>query len=137
MWRKKNINADYLMKELSFNATGSSGPGGQHVNRVNTKVNLRFDIVNSVLLTNDEKQLILNRLSSKITGRGFLRLSAQAERSQLMNKQAVIQKFNILLEKAFFVKKKRKATRPSKSAIQKRLDDKKILSEKKMQRKNI
>ncbi len=137
MGQQKRIDADYLWKELRFSATGSSGPGGQHVNRVNTKVNLRFDIVNSVLLSDDEKQLILKKLSSKISGKGVLRLSAQAHRSQIMNKQAVILKLNILLEKAFFTKKKRKATRPSKSAIQKRLDDKKKLSEKKKMRKDM
>jgi len=137
MGQQKRIDADYLWKELRFSATGSSGPGGQHVNRVNTKVNLRFDIVNSVLLSDDEKQLILKKLTSKISGKGVLRLSAQAHRSQIMNKQAVILKLNILLEKAFFIKKKRKATRPSKSAIQKRLDDKKKLSEKKKMRKDM
>ncbi|MCH7514992.1 MAG: aminoacyl-tRNA hydrolase [Bacteroidetes bacterium] len=137
MGHQKKIDANYLWKELVFSATGSSGPGGQHVNRVNTKVNLRFDIVNSGLLSEEEKQLILKKLASKITGKGVIILSAQAERSQLMNKEAVTQKLNELLEKAFFIKKKRKPTRPSKSAIQKRLDDKKKLAEKKMMRKNM
>ena len=123
-----------LYHELDFNASWSSGPGGQNVNKVNSKISLKFDVVRSQILTEEERTTILNKLSSHLTKDGILILSSQEKRSQLENKQAVLRKFESLMIKAFEKKKIRKASKPSKAAVQKRITGKKILSEKKQWR---
>lgn len=120
-----------LDKEISFSVSRSSGPGGQNVNKVNSKVTLKFDVRNSVLLSEAEKEILLNRLAPQLTIDGMLILVSQDSRSQLENKQAVLQKFNRVLAKAFEKKKVRKPTKPSKSAVQSRVNKKKLHSEKK------
>ena len=129
-------NKDFY-KELIFTTSRSSGPGGQSVNKVNTKVTLRFDVANSETLNDAEKETVLDKLAIKITREGVLILSAQDNRSQMMNKEAVLLKFNRLLEKAFVKKKRRKATKPSYAAVKKRLNEKKMHSEKKKWRQNL
>jgi len=123
--------------ELIFTASRSSGPGGQHVNKVSTKVELRFDVVNSTLLKPAEKALILEKLAKKITLDGVLIIVSQSERSQLRNKEKSIVKFYFLIAKTLAPKKKRKATRPSASSIEKRLENKRLTSEKKIFRRGI
>lgn len=123
--------------EMEFAATKSSGPGGQNVNKVNTKIALRFNITESVLLSAEEKVLLLKKLKSKLTMDGVLIIDAQEKRSQLQNKAIAIQKFCELLTKAFTKKKKRIATKPSKAAKKKRLESKKQQSEKKANRKKL
>ncbi|HEY0653147.1 MAG TPA: alternative ribosome rescue aminoacyl-tRNA hydrolase ArfB [Chryseosolibacter sp.] len=125
------LNATLLASELDFSTSRSSGPGGQNVNKVNTKVTLKFNVNESAVLTQEEKQIILQKLHSRITTEGVLLLTSQDKRSQLENKDAVIQKFNLLIRKAFERKKARKATKPSKNAVQKRIQSKKQHSEKK------
>lgn len=125
------LNANKLKGELEFTASRSEGPGGQNVNKVNSKITLRWDIPNSPTLTEEEKHIISGKLSSFITKDGILVLSAQDNRSQLQNKEAVLMKLDHLLQKAFAVKKQRKATKPSKSASAERLKKKKQHSEKK------
>ncbi len=120
--------------EFIFSAARSSGAGGQNVNKVNTKVELRFHVNNSLLLSDQEKSLIQQKLSNYITAEGFLILRSQKERSQLMNKELTIEKFYNLLRKALTPRKKRKATKPTGSSIEKRLEAKRIASEKKNQR---
>jgi len=120
-----------LVAELVFTTARSSGPGGQNVNKVNSKVMLKFDVTNSLLLSDEQKQVLLKKLASKITREGILTLTAQDKRSQLENKEAVIQKFNQLLTKAFTPTKKRKATKPTKASKQARMKSKKQHSEKK------
>jgi len=120
-----------LGKELNFSVSRSSGPGGQNVNKVNSKVTLKFDIANSLVLTPEEKETIIRKLATKLTTERVLILSAQESRSQLENKEAVILKFEKLLTKAFEKRKARKATKPSKGAVQKRITKKKHHSEKK------
>ena len=137
MNQQYKIRAEDLSKELTFSASKSSGPGGQHVNKVNTKVTLRFDVAHSEFLSQDEKEIIVKKLASKITNEGVLALSAQSSRSQLKNKEEVIQKLDRLLIKAFAKRKVRKPTKPTHSAVRKRLEDKKKLGEKKKLRKNI
>jgi len=120
-----------LGRELEFTTSRSSGPGGQNVNKVNTKVTLRFDVSGSQALTVDEKEILLRKLASRLTNVGVLILSSQDKRSQLQNKEGVIAKFEVLVAKSFRKKKVRKATKPSKSAVEKRITQKKHRSEKK------
>ena len=100
--------------ELTFSASRSSGPGGQNVNKVNTRVELRFNIEASGLLNNDEKDLIHKKLKNKINAQGELVVSAQRSRSQLQNKEAAAEKFYKLLEKALTPRKKRAIIYPLK-----------------------
>jgi ribosome-associated protein len=125
------LTAALLNRELIFSASRSSGPGGQNVNKVNTKITLKFDVIHSEILTEDEKGIILKKLASQITKEGVLVLAAQDKRSQLENKEAAILKFDKLMVKAFEKKKIRRASKPSKTAIQKRITNKKQRSEKK------
>jgi ribosome-associated protein len=127
----RKITADLLGNELVFTSSRSSGPGGQNVNKVNSKVTLQFDVNNSEILTQEEKDTISRKLSSRITREGILMLTAQAKRSQLQNKETVILKFEKLLAKALEKKKVRKATKPPKGSVQDRIKKKKQLSEKK------
>jgi ribosome-associated protein len=131
------LNAARLNRELEFTASRSEGPGGQNVNKVNSKITLRWDITNSQLISDDEKTKLKEKLSSFLTKDGVLMLSAQDKRSQLQNKEAVMVKLDALLAKAFEVKKKRKPTKPSKSAKAERLKKKKLVSEKKKWRRDI
>jgi ribosome-associated protein len=121
----EKIRKKDLTQECLFTASKSSGAGGQNVNKVNTKVTLRFDVIHSELLDEEEKGTITCKLRSKLSGEGMLLISAQSHRSQLQNKEAAIVKFNQLIEKAFTFRKKRKASKPSKAAVRKRLQSEK------------
>lgn len=126
-----------ITTELEFIASKSGGPGGQNVNKVNSKVSLRFNVQDSALLNDDEKTIISDKLSSRISTDGILIVSSQNKRTQLQNKEAAIIKFNQLMGKAFSRKKARKATKPTKSSVKKRLNNKKMHSEKKQMRRNL
>jgi ribosome-associated protein len=126
-----------LKHELEFSVSRSSGPGGQNVNKVNSKVTIKFDVINSQVISSEEKEILLKKLSTKLTTDGVLLLSAQENRSQLENKEVVLQKLEKLLTKSFEKKKARKATKPSKGAVQKRIRSKKQLSEKKQWRQKL
>ncbi len=128
---------DRILKELRFTSARSGGPGGQSVNKVNTKIILRWEVANSRVLDSTQKERLLKKLVGKINNEGILVLSADAERSQLKNKQAVIMKLQALVDKALIRKKKRKPTKPGKAAREKRLSNKKMLSEKKQMRRGI
>jgi ribosome-associated protein len=129
------VNASLLFNELNFTASRSGGPGGQNVNKVNSKITLKFDVVHSRILGEEEKASILKNLSTHLTNDGVLLLSSQDKRSQLENKEDVIRKFEKLMAKAFAKKKIRKATKPSKSAVAKRMTSKKLQAEKKKWRR--
>lgn len=133
----RKLTNELLGSEIVFTTSRSSGPGGQNVNKVNSKVTLKFDVTYSTLLTEDEKAILLSKLSRHLTKEGVLLLTAQDKRSQLENKEAVLLKFDRLLAKAFEKKKVRKSTKPSKGAIQKRIKSKKELSEKKKWRQKL
>ncbi len=120
--------------ELVFSASRSSGPGGQNVNKVSTKMELRFHVVNSALLSEDEKKLLMEKLGSRINKEGELVMVSQSERTQLKNKETVIEKFYNLLTKALKPRKKRKPTRPTAAAREKRLEGKRMNAQKKEQR---
>jgi ribosome-associated protein len=132
-----SISLENLLKEVSFKAVRSGGKGGQNVNKVSTKVELTFDVVNSNFLSDEQKEIILKRLSSKISDEGILRLTADSERSQFSNKEIVSEKFLSRIEKALTPKKKRVASKPSKASKEERLKLKKETSEKKESRKKI
>jgi ribosome-associated protein len=120
-----------ILSELSFTTSRSSGPGGQNVNKVNSKVTLQWNVPQSTVLTEEEKAIIEHKLASHITKEGLLQLTSQEARSQLQNKEAVVLKLERLLTKAFTKKKTRKPTKPSKAAKQKRILQKKLRGEKK------
>ena len=122
-------------KEFYFSTSRSTGPGGQNVNKVNSKVELRFDIYNSIILTQEEKQILLSKTSQHLTNIGELLFISQTSRSQFTNKETTIEKFYSYLVQALTPQKKRKPTRPSKNSIEKRLTKKRILSEIKHRRK--
>jgi ribosome-associated protein len=117
-----------LSTEFLFATSRSSGPGGQNVNKVNSKVELRFDIRNSQLLSEEQKEILLAKLTSKLTIEGILIISSQRDRSQLVNKEDAVQKLYALISRALAPVKARKSTRPTKGSIEKRLLEKRIKS---------
>lgn len=123
--------------EFYFQTSRSSGPGGQHVNKVSSKVELRFHVANSALLSEDEKAVIAVKLVNKINQSGELILVSQSERSQLKNKENVVEKFYLLLERALAPRKKRLKTKPDKASIERRLAAKRLQSRLKSDRKDV
>jgi ribosome-associated protein len=122
-------------KEIIFSYSRSSGPGGQNVNKVNTRVELRFNVIQSDCLNKPEKELVLKKHINKINKDGELILVSQSERSQLRNRENVVVKFYLLLAKALTPPKKRLPTSPTKASREKRLDSKRLTSEKKQIRR--
>jgi ribosome-associated protein len=131
------LNTEHLKSEFILQASRSSGPGGQNVNKVNSKIELRFNIQDSKVLTEEQKTILLAKLATRINLEGFLVVSSQRNRSQLDNKEDAITKTIMLIEKALRPVKPRKNTRPTKSSIEKRLTDKKINADKKQNRQKI
>ena len=121
-------------QELEFQASRSGGAGGQNVNKVATKVELRFHVQNSALLTDEEKTLVQDKLGNRINSEGYLLLTCQTERSQLQNKETCVKRFYELLRQALTKQKKRKATKPTKASVRKRLEFKKKQAQKKADR---
>ncbi|MEW7289844.1 alternative ribosome rescue aminoacyl-tRNA hydrolase ArfB [Aquimarina sp. 2304DJ70-9] len=129
------MNTSVILNELKFKAVRSSGAGGQHVNKVSSKIELSFDVMNSVGLTDDEKLIITQKLSSRITKSGALLLQCGDSRSQHRNKELVIKRLLDILKANLYVPKKRKATKPSKATIKKRLENKQKQATKKVNRR--
>lgn len=111
--------------ELTLKASPSSGPGGQHVNRSSTRIELVWDLAGSPSLDDSTRAQLLARLASRLDGQGRLRLVGQAERSQYRNREEVLARFAAILTRALIIPKRRKATKPSKAAKARRLDAKK------------
>ena len=119
------MNTERIIKELKFKAVRSSGAGGQHVNKVSSKVELIFDVQNSLELTEEEKELLFKNLQTRLTKENLLLLNCDESRSQHKNKELVIKRFLEILTNGLKVPKKRKPTKPSKASIKKRLEKKK------------
>ncbi len=129
------MNKDQIIKELQFKAVRSSGAGGQNVNKVSTKIELFFDLNNSDALSNSEKERLLLKLSHRLTKENKLLLQCDESRSQHKNKALVIKRFLLTIGDALKVPKKRRKTKPTRSAIEKRLKSKKKSAQKKVNRK--
>ena len=122
------------LSELSYRFARSSGPGGQHVQRTETKVELLFDLANSPSLTDAQRELARTRLAGRLDSDGVLHMTSQAGRSQLENRFDVTERFQRLLAGALKPSKRRKPTRPSAAARQRRLEAKRRRSEAKRRR---
>jgi len=118
--RRRNLESEFI-----FTASRSSGPGGQNVNKVSTKIELRFNLFKTLIFTMEEKDILFRKLKNRINKENEIILVSQSERTQLMNKTAVIEKFYDLISKTLTIQKKRTSTRPSLSSKLKRLDGKK------------
>lgn len=122
------------LSELRFRFTRSSGPGGQHVNRSATRVELLFDVAGSSSLTEAQRERAMKALAPYIDSDGVLHLVSQTFRSQLRNREEVVERFRTLMHKAMRVPKRRRPTRPSRVAQERRLARKRRRSEIKRQR---
>lgn len=124
-----------LSGECVLKATRSGGKGGQHVNKVSTRIELTFDIPASRLLTEEQKLILQEKLATRLSSTGELRITEDSARSQHENREKVFKKLYALLEKALTPVKKRKKTRVPAGVKAKRLESKKKKSEKKQLRK--
>ncbi|MET4080305.1 ribosome-associated protein [Pedobacter sp. UYP30] len=125
---------DEILKFVTFKTARSGGKGGQNVNKVETKVLLMFDLENAAIFTDTEKMLLRHRLFNRLDSEGFLHISSQEERSQLLNKERAIKKLLLLIERALKVDKPRKPSKIPKSVILKRLQNKAVRAERKKNR---
>lgn len=131
------INKIEILKEVSYSTARSGGSGGQHVNKVETKVILAFDLNNSVVLSDEQKEIIKARIGHKINTKGIIQIVAQKYASQLKNKNLTNQKFTDLIIYALQPVKIRKKKRTSKNQKEKRMNSKKRRSEVKENRKRV
>ncbi len=129
------MNIEKLIKELNFKATRSSGAGGQHVNKVSSKIELFFDLENSAEFSEEQKKLLLKNLVTRLTKENILLLTCDESRSQHKNKELVIKRFLEIITQGLIIPKKRKPTKPSKASVRKKAENKKKTSFKKVLRK--
>jgi ribosome-associated protein len=130
------MNQNIIISELTFLTSRSGGKGGQHVNKTESKVELVFDLENSEGLSEEEKEWLRTKLSSKLKD-GKIHIVSQNDRSQIKNKAVALEKFYDLLKKSLVKPKKRKPTKISKAVKEKRLNAKKIRKEVKQTRRKI
>jgi ribosome-associated protein len=131
----KSIAQRDFLPELQFQTSRSSGPGGQNVNKLETRVTLRFNLQNSNVLNEEEKEHLAKKWEKQLTNEGDVLFSSEEHRTQIRNKDEVVAKFRKAIELAFTKSKPRKKTKPSKGAIQERLTSKKKHAHKKASRK--
>lgn len=131
------MKTEILASELNFKAVRSSGAGGQNVNKVSSKIVLIFDVATSLGLDEEEKRTLQTKLKSKISQENLLILTCDEDRSQLKNKRIIIKRFFEMLEKALEKPKKRIATKTTKGANEKRIQEKKKAGEIKAGRKKL
>ncbi len=129
------MDIDLLISELSFKAVRSSGPGGQHVNKTASKVEVYFRLLDSQALSENQKDRIYRKLESKISSEGLISVQSSETRSQHKNKALAIEKLLNMLQDSLKVSKVRRRTKPSKSAMDKRVKSKKQQALKKTLRK--
>ncbi|WNM19394.1 alternative ribosome rescue aminoacyl-tRNA hydrolase ArfB [Flavobacterium capsici] len=129
------MKTDTLLAELTYKAVRSSGAGGQNVNKVSSKVVLTFDLTNTLAFTDAEKERLQTKLAKKLSSENLLILTCDEDRSQRKNKELVTKRFLALIEKTLVVPKKRKETQVPTAVKEKRIKDKKTISEVKQNRK--
>lgn len=130
-----NVTKTDLQKEVTYKTSRSGGKGGQNVNKVSSKVELLFDIQQSLLFTDEEKALVLSKLQSRLNKDGYLQVMCEEERSQYLNKEKALEKLHLIIIRSLHRPKVRKATRPSKAMVAARLANKKLQAAKKENRK--
>lgn len=131
------ISKEALLKEVSFKTSRSGGKGGQNVNKVSSKVELNFDINRSALLSDEQKVRLALKLKNRINAEGILQVITEEERSQYLNKERSLEKLIVLIGHALHQPKLRKATKPKKSAVEKRLKNKQQNALKKITRRGL
>jgi ribosome-associated protein len=130
-----NFTKADLQKEISYKTSRSGGKGGQNVNKVSSKVELLFSVTNSLLFTDEEKELLNHKLQSRFNKDGLIQVICDEERSQYLNKEKAVERLIVLLTRALYKPKVRKPTKVSKAAKMARLENKKLNSIKKTTRK--
>ncbi len=121
-------------EEVTFATSRSGGPGGQNVNKLETRVTLRFDLAGSSALSENQKVRLRERLATRITRDGVLQVTSQRHRSQSMNREAAVERFAELLRENLREEPPRRKTRPSRAAKARRMDDKRRQSRRKRER---
>jgi ribosome-associated protein len=121
--------------EINFRTARSGGKGGQNVNKVETMVEAWWNVTSSAFFTDEQKEMILTKLQNKINSEKQLQVKSSEARTQLANKKKALEKMLVLVNQSIIKPKKRKASKPTKAMIERRLESKKKLGEKKMRRK--
>ena len=120
-----------LLNEIKYQTSRSSGPGGQHVNKTESKVELHWNLEESETLSDNQKTILRAKLGNKLTKEGVLIMHSQQTRSQIRNKELVTERFLLLIEKMLTPRKKRRATKPTRASVERRIKAKKQHGEKK------